>query len=67
MTNRIQKEFINDAEIDYMNKKRKISLELSTEERLLYGYTKTISLKELENIRKKYESELELYIEPGVK
>jgi len=41
-------------EIDYMNKKRNIPYELSEEEKLLYGYTQGITLKQLEEMKEKY-------------
>lgn len=43
-----------DAEIEYMNKKRGISAELTEEESLLYGYGKDITQEVLEEMYKKY-------------
>ena len=49
--NRDEKECHRDVQIDYINEKRGISLELSKEEKLLYSYSQGITLKQLEQIR----------------
>lgn len=45
---------MGDAEIDYMNSKRGIPHTLSPEENLLYCYGNPITLKVLEEMRRKY-------------
>jgi len=48
---------MTDLEIDYMNKKRNINLELSEEEKLLYTYSQGITMKLLEEMKNKYQEQ----------
>lgn len=59
MAARNEEESTRDKEIDYINKKRKIPLELLAEERLIYGYSQSVTIKQLEGIRNKYEAHIE--------
>ena len=54
MTDREEKLSVEDAEIEFMNKKRNISFELSEEEKLLYTYSQTITHKLLQSMYEKY-------------
>jgi len=58
MAARNEDECSKDMEIEYINKKRKIPSELVAEERLIYAYSQNITIKQLEAIRDKYESQL---------
>ncbi len=49
-----EKPCTSDLEIDYMNKKRNIALELSEEEQLLYTYSQGVTFKLLESMREKF-------------
>eukprot|EP00826_Nyctotherus_ovalis_P018455 TRINITY_DN1552_c0_g1_i17.p1 TRINITY_DN1552_c0_g1~~TRINITY_DN1552_c0_g1_i17.p1 ORF type:complete len:341 (-),score=108.51 TRINITY_DN1552_c0_g1_i17:46-1068(-) len=57
MSEREEEECQKDIEIDFINQKRGVPFELSPEESLLYGYTQSVTLKVLENIKEKYEQE----------
>ena len=48
-----------DFEIDYMNKKRNIPGELSTEEQILYTFSRDVTGELLENMCTKYASAIE--------
>jgi hypothetical protein len=58
MAARNEDECTKDMEIEYINKKRKIPSELLAEERLIYAYSQNVTIKKLEAIRNKYESQL---------
>lgn len=56
---REDKESPEDLEIDYMNQKRSIKLELSAEEKLLYTYSQGVTREVLESISKKFLEQVE--------
>ena len=60
MENREEKECQRDIEIDFINNKRDIALILSPEESLLYGYSRTITLKQLEEMKTSCEMDFEI-------
>eukprot|EP00826_Nyctotherus_ovalis_P023427 TRINITY_DN1799_c0_g1_i16.p1 TRINITY_DN1799_c0_g1~~TRINITY_DN1799_c0_g1_i16.p1 ORF type:complete len:349 (-),score=126.77 TRINITY_DN1799_c0_g1_i16:112-1158(-) len=65
MAARNEDECARDVEIEYVNRRRKVPLELLPEERLVYAYSQSVTVKQLEAIRSKYESQLNIETDPG--